>query len=812
MSLSGFKRLSPTLPTLLAFLACATTATAGVPDAIFTTDRTGTVVNRNIYSSSTDLYLSGGPQTVNAAGLTDGTYHFQATDPSGQTLLSTDNAVCRIVTVTGGRVSELDSPLCILPVHHAPFAPTPNKGGEYKVFPIATAGAAISASDAKVPIFNNPDAKSDNFKIVPSATPAGGRPDLTITKTHTGNFTQGDTQAVYTLTVSNTGTGPTASVVTVTDTLPAGLTLVSMSGSGWVCAAASCTTADVLAPGASYPPVTVKVLVAATASAFPADASATGFRSGDIFVSLANGTVQWRHADWTLVKNLAGSSDGQAKGTAFDASGNLYVTHWLGTGESGNDVESFNTGGNALGVFGSGYNCNPSSITFDAGGNAYVGQADCTGQVLKFDSTGRPTATFAPAVENRGTYDVAIASDQCTLYYTSDGPDVKRFDVCTNAQLTNFNTVPLPDGVAGAIALLPTGGMLVANFSVITRLDSGGAFVRTYDSGSNNCWLGVSLNPDGTSFWASDWCNSAAVRFDFATGNVLDSESASSTGFMLKRISVAGNILPLKITNVAAVSGGGDVNLANNQASDVTIVNPLVVSAATVVNAAFYSSVMAAGSIAAVYGNNLASGQTSASTVPLPTTLGGSTLTIGGHAAPIFFASPDQVNVQIPWEVAGQNLVPLTTAIGSSNPNKRTVQLVPFAPGIFTLNGAGTGQAVALVSGTTMVAGPAGTYSLPAAKGGYVSVYCTGLGAVTDPPATGLAASTSGALSTTLTMPNVTIGSIPAEVSFSGLAPGLVGVYQVNVKVPVDAASGDAVPVTLSIGGVSSNSVSIAVQ
>jgi uncharacterized protein (TIGR03437 family) len=58
----------------------------------------------------------------------------------------------------------------------------------------------------------------------------------------------------------------------------------------------------------------------------------------------------------------------------------------------------------------------------------------------------------------------------------------------------------------------------------------------------------------------------------------------------------------------------------------------------------------------------------------------------------------------------------------------------------------------------------------------------------------------------------VTIGGIVAQVSFSGLAPGAVGLYQVNVQVPVGAPAGDAVPVTLSIGGVDSNTVTIAVQ
>ncbi len=107
----------------------------------------------------------------------------------------------------------------------------------------------------------------------------------------------------------------------------------------------------------------------------------------------------------------------------------------------------------APGCSGSGFNCNPSSIVFDNAGNAYVGQADCSAAILKFESFGHSAfAQYNVAiVENRGTYDIVLGSDQCTIYYTSEGPDVKRFNVCTNTQMPNFNGAPLPDPVAGAL-------------------------------------------------------------------------------------------------------------------------------------------------------------------------------------------------------------------------------------------------------------------------------------------------------------------------------------------------------------------------
>src|SRR5439155_1684623 len=82
-------------------------------------------------------------------------------------------------------------------------------------------------------------------------------PDLTIAKTHVGNFTQGQIGASYTLAVSNVGAGSTSGTVTVTDTLPLGLTATGLVGSGWTCALATltCTRSDALAAGASYPSI-----------------------------------------------------------------------------------------------------------------------------------------------------------------------------------------------------------------------------------------------------------------------------------------------------------------------------------------------------------------------------------------------------------------------------------------------------------------------------------------------------------------------------------------------------------------------------
>jgi uncharacterized repeat protein (TIGR01451 family) len=105
---------------------------------------------------------------------------------------------------------------------------------------------------------------SDTVTVNPPATPA-----LKITKTHSGNFIQGQTGATFTLTVSNTGTGPSSGTVTATDTPPASLTVTALSGSGWTCIVSSltCTRSDALNAGSSYPTITVTSTVAGNAPA-----------------------------------------------------------------------------------------------------------------------------------------------------------------------------------------------------------------------------------------------------------------------------------------------------------------------------------------------------------------------------------------------------------------------------------------------------------------------------------------------------------------------------------------------------------------
>ena len=255
-------------------------------------------------------------------------------------------------------------------------------------------------------------------------------------------------------------------------------------------------------------------------------ASHSSFTVGDVFVSLSDGRVEWHHPDGTLNRILPTAVGGHGEGMAFDAPMNLYVTHL----SPGDTVETWDTQGNNTGtfggVFGIRYDCNPRDIVFDDAGNAYVGQMDCERDILKFNSSGTLLASYNAATEVRGTDWIDLAPNQCTMFYTSQSVNVKRFNVCTNTQLANFNTAPLPfDLLAGSAAngikILPDGGVIVANVTEIVRLDAAGNQVRTYDAaGAPSGWLGLDLDVDGTSFWAGNHANNTVYKFDLATGAV----------------------------------------------------------------------------------------------------------------------------------------------------------------------------------------------------------------------------------------------------------------------------------------------------
>ena len=184
-----------------------------------------------------------------------------------------------------------------------------------------------------------------------------------------------------------------------------------------------------------------------------------------------------------------------------------------------------------------------------------------------------------------------------------------------------------------------------------------------------------------------------------------------------------------------------------------------------------------------------------------------STVYLNDYSSPLLYVSPRQINFQVPWELAGVSSASLTVVTNGIPGDPVIVNLSSVAPALLSTNQQGSGQGAILLAGTATVADAAH----PVNRTDTISIFCLGLGPVSSMAVSG-AASPSNPLLTTQAQPTVTIGGVPGSVLFSGLAPGFVGVYQVNVRLPLNAPAGSAVPVVLQIGGVYSNTVTIGIQ
>jgi uncharacterized protein (TIGR03437 family) len=173
----------------------------------------------------------------------------------------------------------------------------------------------------------------------------------------------------------------------------------------------------------------------------------------------------------------------------------------------------------------------------------------------------------------------------------------------------------------------------------------------------------------------------------------------------------------------------------------------------------------------------------------------------------VHFVSDGQVNVQIPWELQGQSSAQMKVSIGDTSSALYTVRLRNESPALFEYSEESSGRRLGAVLGQD--GRLIGTQS-PARKGEVIQIYANGLGPVDNQPASG-EVTPADPLPRTRTAPQVTIGGRPAEVSFSGLAPFNVGLYQMNVRVPQDSPSG-LQPVVVTINGVQSKAASLPVE
>ena len=217
---------------------------------------------------------------------------------------------------------------------------------------------------------------------------------------------------------------------------------------------------------------------------------------------------------------------------------------------------------------------------------------------------------------------------------------------------------------------------------------------------------------------------------------------------------------------------------------------------AAITNGADFSRNLGSGGLVTIFGDNLANQTASAASTPLPTSLGNTCVTVNGANLPLMFVSPEQINAQLPFVVGVSNML-VHNPGGLSNIFVSNVN--SSAPAIFRVSGPNNNSFAAVFREDNKLA----TLSSPLRANEIAVIYATGLGSVTPIALPGYSAPDSP-LSTVVNQPTVTFGGVPGDIFFAGLSPGYVGLYQLNVRVPIGAPLGAEVPLEVSAGNQSS--------
>ena len=488
------------------------------------------------------------------------------------------------------------------------------------------------------------------------------------------------------------------------------------------------------------------------------------------------------------------------QGLAVDAAGNLYIA------DTGNArVRRVSAGGSIATVAGSGTPgfagdgaaatsaqlSSPTGVAVDAAGNLYI--ADLGNNRVRKVSSG-------------GT--ISTAAGNGTQGYAGDG------GAATNAQLN------LPRGVASDAA----GNLYIT--------DSGNNVVRLVVNGNITTIAGtgtVGFSGDGGQATAAQLTSPSGIALDAAgTLYVVDGSTRIRRIFPFGLITtIAGNgtlgysgdggpstSAQIDAPTALAVDAAGNVYVADTGNNAARVLQPLASGlgvSAVVHGASNQVGAIAPGEVIVLYGSGLGPATLVQAGVGanglLPTTLGGASVLVNGALAPILYASANQTAAFVPFEVSGPRAQIVVLNQGQTSA-PATVNVAATAPGIFTPNGSGSGQALAVNVADGSVNGP----SHPAAAGAYVTFYVTGAGQTNPPGQNGAPGSVLAPLPQVNGL-TATIGGKQAAVQYAGGAVGLVaGVVQVNLQVPAGLAPG-AAQVVVQVGGVPSQAgVTIQVQ
>jgi fimbrial isopeptide formation D2 family protein/uncharacterized repeat protein (TIGR01451 family) len=372
--------------------------------------------------------------------------------------------------------------------------------------------------------------------------------DLTIAKSHSGNFTQGQTGATYSITATNSGAGATSGTVTVTDTLPAGLTATAIAGTGWTCVLGTltCTRSNVLAAGASYPAITVTVNVANNAaSSITNSVSVSG--GGEIITTndtATDPTTITQLPDLTIAKSHSGNFTQGQVGATYS----ITVTNSGNAATNGATVTVTDTlpaGLTATAISGTGWSC-------------VLGTLTCTRSSVLAAGASYPAITLTVNVANN-----AAASVTNSVSVSGGGEIITTNDTATDpTTITQLADLTIIKSHSGNF----TQGQTGATYS-ITATNSGSSATGGTVTVTDTLPAGLTATAIAGSGWSCVLGTLTCTRSDALA-------AGSSYPVITLTVTVANNAAA-SVTNSASVSGGGETNTGNNTANDPTTINQL---------------------------------------------------------------------------------------------------------------------------------------------------------------------------------------------------------------------------------------------
>jgi uncharacterized protein (TIGR03437 family) len=512
--------------------------------------------------------------------------------------------------------------------------------------------------------------------------------------------------------------------------------------------------------------------------------------AGNVYVADTANNVVRRVSRDGVITNVAGnaqagSGDNQLnapQAVAVDAAGNLYIADTL------NGRIRRVSGGSVTTIGGTDNFFTPTGVAVDAAGNVYVADLNrnivrrvaANGTVTTVAGTG--TAGFGgdngPATGAFLNAPRAVAVDGAGNLYIADTGNNRIRRVNTSGQISTVagNGIPGSTGDSGlavnaqivgpvGIAVDPSGNLYISDGTRIRKVTASG-FIITIAGNPASGYSG-----DGGIAATAQLNGPAGIAAD-ATGNVYVADSGNHAVRRLQPL--AGGL------QISAVTSG-----ATNQ-----------------------SGVIAPGEVVALYGAGMGPTQLAQAQLVngrVPATLAGTTVYFNGTAAPVLYTSAGQVGAVAPFSLSGDKADVVVTYQGQVSA-ALSVSVAASAPGLFTLDGSGTGQAVA-INQDGGINGP----DRPAKAGEFVTLYGTGTGRTTPPSQDGVPAA--APLPQPVLPVTLSIGGISVQPQYAGAAPGQVaGVIQINAQIPAGLTAG-AVPVVLQVGTSSSpNGVTIYVQ